>query len=81
MSPAVDGGPDDGPVARGTSGGEGPKKRKNGGAGSDGSEPEGGRLHWRSQSGPLSSKLDCLGYISALFSLILTECETLLWFV
>jgi len=52
VSPAVDGGPDDGPVARGTSGGEGPKKRKNGGAGSDGSEPEGGQPHWSSQSGP-----------------------------
>jgi len=52
VSPAVDGGPEDGPVARGTSGGEGPKKRKNGGAGSDGSEPEGGQPHWSSQSGP-----------------------------
>jgi len=38
VSPAVDGGPEDGP--------------KNVGAGSDGSEPEGGQPHWRSQSGP-----------------------------
>ena len=52
MSPAVHGGPEDGPVARGTSGGEGSKKWKNGGAGSDGSEPEGEQPHWRSQSGP-----------------------------
>jgi len=52
VSPAVDGGPEDAPEARGTSGGGGPKKRKNGGAGSDGSESEGGLLHWRSQSGP-----------------------------
>jgi len=52
VSPAVDEGPEDGPVTRGTSSGEGPKRRKNGGAGSDGSEPEGGLPHWRSQSGP-----------------------------
>ena len=51
MSPALDGGPEDGPVAPGTSGGEVSKKRKNGGAWSDGSEPEGGQPHWRSQSG------------------------------
>jgi len=47
VSQAVNGGPDGGPVDRGTSGGEGPKKRKNEGAGSDGSEPEGGQTHWR----------------------------------
>ena len=40
VSQSVDGGPEDRPVARGTSGGGGPKKRTNGGAGSDGSTPE-----------------------------------------
>ena len=32
--------------------GEDPKGRKNGDAWSDGAEPEGGRPHWRSPSGP-----------------------------
>jgi len=51
VSPAVDGGPEDGPVARGTSGREGPKK-KHGGTGSDGYQTEGGlAANWRCHDG------------------------------
>ena len=51
VSPAADGGPEYGPVARGASG-EKAMRRKHGGAGSNGSGTGGGPPHLRSQSGP-----------------------------